>query len=92
MERESSSIANDPRLSEFSKMSPSQHLADIETVVSILEILSVSLIRFLIIMIRQEGFYALAMMMKIPRLKTTTIQLILEMANMKLSISESSSS
>lgn len=30
MEREESSIANDPRLSEFSKMSPSQYLADIE--------------------------------------------------------------
>lgn len=29
MEREESSIANDPRLSEFSKMSPSQYLADI---------------------------------------------------------------
>lgn len=30
MEREESSIANDPRLSEFSKMCPSQYLADIE--------------------------------------------------------------
>ena len=64
----------------------------LRTVVSILEILSVSLIRFLIIMIRQEGFYTLAMMMKIPRLKTTTMMLILEMAIIKSSISESSSS
>lgn len=30
MEREESSIANDQRLSEFSKMSPSQYLSDIE--------------------------------------------------------------
>ena len=30
MEREESSIANDPRLSELSKMSPSQYLANIE--------------------------------------------------------------
>lgn len=30
MEREESSIANDPRLSELSKMSPSQYLANLE--------------------------------------------------------------